>query len=480
MKPIPASLLAKLKDRFKSVSLDNDPRVTLIATQTSTNTFLTEPIHEQIPPAFGDVCVRQMAGESDLSLAYAVCLDGGVASVWSRLFPATMDYKWQHVFDLGIAQEAAIEFDGVWKMDEKKVWHYLETEEYPYIFTVEQGVLYVQKWNDADSKTYLADGVTQVSVCKGWTSTDIPEDDQGIVCAYLKSGGVFYRNYCWSDLAGKKVWGVETPIPNLEDTNITLSVFRTNDFRIGFLTEHEGGNIQMALTKRTYSGMSVRPEGVHCGTVSASFKMEAIRRKEGQNGGEHVTAGTQIAFFLFDDAQASKRISVTQAARLYDDAEEPTYCTGGKLTLSYPLTTTDLPYEFAHGVTTSTGVPVTGVAYDADEQAIYFTFDWGTRTKMLLVDPFTATLPANMGVRYTVNGSPWYFDTAVTGTMSDARTHLEATNGTADSVTVSTVSATFAMYPIARHEAYNGNAESVTASTVSATFQLIPVGDIPV
>ena len=88
MRSIPTALKEKLATRFKVENTDSMANLRVVATQTSVNSLLSEPIHEDIAPAFGDVAVRQSAGESDLSLAYAICLDDEVAKVYMRKFPA--------------------------------------------------------------------------------------------------------------------------------------------------------------------------------------------------------------------------------------------------------------------------------------------------------------------------------------------------------------------------------------------------------
>ena len=84
MRSIPAALKEKLANRFKVENTDSMAKLRVVATQTSVNSLLSEPIHEDISPAFGDVAVRQAAGDPDLSLAYAICLDDGIAKIYKR------------------------------------------------------------------------------------------------------------------------------------------------------------------------------------------------------------------------------------------------------------------------------------------------------------------------------------------------------------------------------------------------------------
>ena len=262
MRVIPAALRAKLLDRFKAEGLGNEPRLRLIAKQTTGHTLLTEPIHEDISPAFGDVAVRQLDGESEPSLAFAVCIDDGIAEVYSRKLLAGLDSTWMERWRYGPAEDVAIEFNGTWTMDVSKEWYYLKTDEFPYLFTVESGELYVQHWTDAGTRTHLASRVSSISVCRGWQSSDDPTIDQGLIVGYLRDTKVYYRALCYQE-TGELIWETEREVTELENLNVSLCVFRTNDFRVGFITEVvDGIDMRMVLTDRSYAGQSVRQENV--------------------------------------------------------------------------------------------------------------------------------------------------------------------------------------------------------------------------
>lgn len=261
MKNIPQSLLNKLQKRFQAAATDANPAIRIISTQATVNTLLTEPIHCDIPAEFGDVTLRQLQGEKMPSLAYAICIDDGIAKIYKRDFPANLDKPWDYLWTLGAAKDVAIEFDGVWVLETEKRWHVLETSEYPYIFWVDgSDNLYVQYWQDDTTRTQLASSVSQISSCRGWQSSDIPEQDQGLVIAYLKNGVIFYRAYC-TQQAGDVIWEEERSIPQYSNIS-ALSVFRTNDFRLGFVFEITS-SMYWLLTKRTYAGQSVRAESFY-------------------------------------------------------------------------------------------------------------------------------------------------------------------------------------------------------------------------
>ena len=471
MRTIPAALKAKLQNRFKASSTDSAPSIRLVATQTSVNTLLTEPIHEDIPANLGDVCVRQMEGDADLALAYAICIDNGVATIWRRKFPASMDYKWESVFELGSATDGAIEFDGTWKMNSACEWYYLQTEQFPYIFTVESGSLYVQKWRDASTRLLLAENVSQISVCKGWSDSVNPDNDQGLVAGYIRDGKVFYRSFAYSSVAGYKSWGIEHEVAELGSGNETLSVIRTNDFRIGFLTE-KSGTMQMALTMRTYPGMSVKPEGCHV-SADANFALDNVVNKYGYSE-ESATVKTTHGYFLMDGLTDS-RMQIASAERILD---ENNACTGVKVFLDHALAT-DLTASFVAGCTCSySNVTVSDVAYSADEQALVYLFAWKSGiTPHKMAAEFSVSCPTSYDVSYYVrDGMRWYVE-ALSATLAQ-ETEEHYAYGAPEYASVATTEASLAYIDATFTDAYAKD-EHAEVGTTATTFIFTPAGDIP-
>ena len=265
MRTIPYELRQRLLKDIQTKSTDAEPQLRVVATQSTTNTLLSEIIHKDIPASYGDVAIRQLAGEKEPSLAYAVCLDNGTATVYERQFPSYLDKPWNYIWTLGAATEVAIEFNGTWEISASKQWYYLQTELTPYLFFVQGGTLYVQKWQDASTRVPLATGVSEISACRGWQSSDEPLLDQGLLVGYLKGGEVFYRALCLQE-SGELLWETERQVSELGGGNTSLCVFRTNDFRIGFICEN-GGAFKYVLSSRTYAGQSVRSESVYSQVV---------------------------------------------------------------------------------------------------------------------------------------------------------------------------------------------------------------------
>ncbi len=259
MRSVPTELKQKLLKRFYGTSTDSLPQIQVIAKQANINTLISEVIHEDIPSDFGDVAIRQLPGEVQPSMAYAVCVDNGEGNIYSRNLPAYAEEQWKFCWSLGAVKDVAIEYNGEWYINPKKRYYGLITEEYPYIFFVDSSDnLYVQKWDDINSRVLLAAGVSQISVCRGWQSTLDTGVDQGLIIGYLRGGMVFYRAYCQQS-TGEYIWEIENEVTELGTGNVSLCVFRTNDFRIGFLTEN-AGVMNYVLSERTYAGQAMPPE----------------------------------------------------------------------------------------------------------------------------------------------------------------------------------------------------------------------------
>ena len=429
MRSIPTALKEKLANRFKVENTDSLAKLRVVATQTSVNSLLSEPIHEDIAPAFGDVAVRQSAGESDLSLAYAICLDDGVAKVYKRKFPAGLEYPWEYQWTLGTATDVAIEFNGVWKMNAEKEWYYLQTEEYPYIFYVRYGNLYVQSWTDSNNASLLATGVSQISACKGWQSSVEPDLDQGLIIGYLKSGSVYYRALCCQD-NGSYIWEAEHEVTPLGTGNTTLSVVRTNDFRIGFLTQNNG-RMLLALTHRNYAGMSVRPETVHINASNVKMWISDIDQMDTLSK-EYASGNAAYPYVLLDEPD-TEEISVASVEKLNRDTGF--LCYGFKINLTKPLNgSIDAGFPVKCALSVS-GVTITSASYDSAEQSLVLY----TSTDIRRTVAVTITMPEYRSLWYYKLGTQrWFLPTLSTVAAAETMDYFSFENETAGIAIVST------------------------------------------
>lgn len=259
MRSVPQDIKQKLLKRFYGISTDNLPKIQVIAKQASINTLITEIIHDDIFTNFGDVAIRQLQGEVQPSLVYAICIDDGTGNVYSRKMPTFAEQEWVYLWSVGTVKDVAIEFDGIWQINPRQRYYELMTEQTPYVFfTDASDNLFVQKWSDATTRIALATGASNISACRGWQSTLDTGVDQGLIIGYLRDGRVFYRARCQQN-NGEYIWESENEITELGSGNSTLSVFRTNDFRIGFITEKDGV-MNFVLSERTYAGQAMPPE----------------------------------------------------------------------------------------------------------------------------------------------------------------------------------------------------------------------------
>ncbi|MDD3250922.1 MAG: hypothetical protein PHV18_00035 [Lachnospiraceae bacterium] len=423
MRSIPSALRIKLLNRFKAEDTDSKPNLRLVATQTSINTLLSEPIHEDIAPALGDVAVRQMEGDANLAFAYAICLDDGVAQIYKRRFPAGFDYKWEYQWTYGRIEDAAIEYNGVWKMNAAQEWYYLQTEEYPYIFTVEDGNLYVQHWRDRDSRALLAIGVSQISSCKGWQSSVDIDLDQGLIIGYLRDGAVFYRALCCQH-DGSYVWEAEREVTTLGSGNTTLSVIRTNDFRIGFLTQN-GSDMLLTLTHRNYAGMSVRPETIHINTFNARAWLPRIREYYGYTD-ESAGLKAELPYFMLDALQASPEIAVDRVEKINRD--EGFSCYGFRVYLDKALHGVPDPAFLAGCKVSAPNVTVISSEYDSELQAIVLHTSADIRRTLEV----TITIPEHRNFwYYRLQGQAWFLPSLTAVAEAEAIYHYGYENETA-------------------------------------------------
>ena len=476
MRTIPAAMRTKLLNRFKSQSTESEPKIRVVSTQSSSNILMTEPIHEDELPAFGDVAMRQTEGDDSIALAYAACIDDGILNIYRRTFPAMMDYEWTLQWTYGAVEDVALEYDGEWEMDAGSEYYFLRTEEFPYLFTIENGDLYVQKWRDTSSRILLAEDVEQISACKGFKDSIYQDNDQGLIIGYIRQGEVFYRTLAYSTLLEEKVWEIEQQVTELGDENDTLAVVRLNDFRIGFLTEQDG-QIKLAVTKRTYPGMSIQPEGAHTGVVDSYFTMKPIKDKCSLNE-ERAQTRSRGFFLMADDEEDEYRISVTGSERTFGGNDPNEYCTGVIVYLDRPLLTVPAEGYASCCACSNSDVTITNVVYDSARWALVYSFAWKegiTPHRMIL--SFQVTIPNTGEMTYeTINNCTWYFPTTSVTLEAITNNYRVFEN---ESACAGTTESQFTFAHVDYRYGYVPN-ETAAVGTVSSSFSFIPIGDIPV
>ena len=102
----------------------------------------------------------------------------------------------------------------------------------------------------------LATGVGRICALRGWKSSKTPTTDDGLIVAYIKSGSVYYRNRC-EQANQELVWEDERLVSDLPANCTDIALFRTNDYRVGFVAKDANNNIHWALTARTWAGFGI-------------------------------------------------------------------------------------------------------------------------------------------------------------------------------------------------------------------------------
>lgn len=463
MRSIPMALQAKLLEHMQVQAKDAQPSLRLVCTQASVNTLLTESIHEGIPAGYGDVALRQLPGERSPSLCYAICIDNGVAKVYERRFPTTLEEPWSYLWTLGTAQEVALEFDGDWVLERQKRWYVLQTEQVPYLFLVAGGTLSVQHWTEESARVPLDTGVSCISACKGWRSTLLPHLDQGLLVGYLKGGKVFYRALCRQE-DGTLLWEPPYEVTELGTGNESLCVFRTNDFRIGFVTE-QAGRMKWALSHRDYAGMSVRPETVEAQAREVRVTLQPLQSRNAVCSERITASGGNVFALLYPPAAAT--LAITKVEKLSADERN---ANGFKLFLSLPIAL--LPKDYAGSITTNPARTVTAVSYSESEQALVFTVSPVVSRSI----DVAITLAENREGSYTKYGTQLHPLEALTCTA--AKEVVNRYGITNETILAGVQGLSISLPAVVLNK--GTHAQSMTASVTAVTVSLAAVSQLPI
>lgn len=193
---------------------------------------------------------------------WTIGIENKVAVLKSHLFEAEDASAWKIKYNFGDVEDASIDFNGYWTQRNDDAYT-LITDKWPFVAIVDkEGFLKIYTYNE-DSAEYVAQqldtNVKQVSLCRGYSSTIYPEQDQGMVCAYVKNDNtVWYTHYSYDAAMKKAIWYESTHIDGLSDV-LHVSVNRTNDYRIGICVTAKNEN-KWYLTERTYVNQAIRPE----------------------------------------------------------------------------------------------------------------------------------------------------------------------------------------------------------------------------
>ena len=213
-----------------------------------------------------DLTIKQTSINSSPEEIWLIGIDAGEILVRKRSYSdQNTNVGFTPVCSLGPGIAAAIEFDGEWIYRPGSEKYTIETDEWPWYFWADkEDVLWGQQGEDEETRLQIATDVVFVKACKGFSSIDYLDQDQGLVVAYLKKDGTaWYRQRIRNPETKVKYWVEGEEQIGLE-TWSHISVTRLNDYRISFQLSNDTHNLWM-YTDRTFVGQSVPPEIINLG-----------------------------------------------------------------------------------------------------------------------------------------------------------------------------------------------------------------------
>lgn len=218
-----------------------------------------------------DITVEHKRTDYEPSYIWVIGIEAGEVLVRRRAYSIkTSGVAFEPMYSFGKGIEGAIEFDGDWYLDTEAtdVLYQLDTYDNPYCFFIdEEHNLYVQRGADESTRYLLDTNVDSVSVCRGYKSSMYPEQDQGLICLYIKEGAAWYRQYAYSAIEQRKLWFGAIQVMDIPGTVLNAHVNRLNDYRVGFAITTETDNYWL-LSDRTYVGQSFKPETLYFAPTS--------------------------------------------------------------------------------------------------------------------------------------------------------------------------------------------------------------------
>ena len=266
MRSVTPHLNEKLKSTQQTPANKADPKMSIRVSRARTTVMDSDYwTVETIRTAdnLGDISLaaRRRVPYGSPDSIYEIHIEDGIVKTSIRKYPDYFKLGWVQQFELGEGSAVSIAFNGNWQLHRRK-WR-LATDEKPFIFWVDsQGILWSQLWDLSETKRQISSSVTKVKAIRGWKNVNFPDKDQGIIVSYIKTDGkVYYSSYSQT-VDFTSVWEPERLLAEFTATAVSLNMFITNDFRMGFTIEDSSGNIHWMVTERNWAGMAVAAETI--------------------------------------------------------------------------------------------------------------------------------------------------------------------------------------------------------------------------
>ena len=284
MRQLPSDLSSKINQSLQTIGNDANPKMEVLVSRAKNavvdSTYWTVETIREIS-GLGDVSVapRRLIRYGKPDRIYEIHVRDNNVYTSIREYPDRFKEGFKPQFALGPGTSVGVAFNGVWERHRK--FYRLITEEQPWVSWVDNiGTLWVQKWDDINSKFQLSSNVKKVKMIRGWKNLVIQQQDQGIVVAYIKTDGkVYYRNYCIQE-DYSETWEYEKELTSFTGSAVNVNLFITNDYRMGFIIEDSTGQIHWLVTPRNWGGMASPAENLIIGVRDITLKVIPIKYYE--------------------------------------------------------------------------------------------------------------------------------------------------------------------------------------------------------
>ena len=315
MRYIPSSIIEKVKKLHQTKAENADPKINLVMQRTHRyieQGSLLSPYDLWERSNLGplDIAIRRENRMTAPDKLYLIYIESGIAKVaWIDYIKSIEDKnEWEFLYELGPAVDVAAEFDGHWErtspdaevcFDSPAQWSHVTAGE-PYFFRVlPDGSLVVQQ-GQGPLVTLADTAVTKVSALRGWKNVYRWKHDHGLICAYIRSNTVCYRNYANQGTETEHLppaWENERAVTQLPYPAQNVSLFRTNDFRVGFLAE-SNGEIFWTVTDRNWAGMAIRQHTVIATSSDILTQMLEVVYRSAYTDHTVAVAGAEVETLL--------------------------------------------------------------------------------------------------------------------------------------------------------------------------------------
>jgi hypothetical protein len=277
MRYLPDDIAARINTQNQTIHNNANPSMDVLVARAKNSIqdsdyWTVEEIREGTN--LGDVSVapRRSISSGPPNRLYEIHVDDGEVKTSIREYPDKLRAGWTDQFSLGLGSSVSVAFNGYWERY-RKLWR-LITEEKPFITWVDNNsVLWVQKWDDSDSKLQLDMGVDKVKAIRGWKNVNRTGQDHGVVVAYIKTDGtVWYKTYA-QQTTMDDVWEEARQLTAFNGSAVAINLFITNDYRMGFILEDSVGDIHWFVTGRNWAGMALQSHKI---SIKASSTVNFI------------------------------------------------------------------------------------------------------------------------------------------------------------------------------------------------------------